>query len=697
MSETTKAELEEYFKDHLAKAKSAKAALEEISKGELSFPVVKFSKSLVKSLNTSSPDLSAGAIHWILYTWQNRYKSKRHYKYKDGEKCAFRSLKDLSYDAPFLSESGILKAINRLIEAKLLVKGKTVNGRGSYLVPKDVIKKHYGCTVSFLARDAKAYSIVEAVVLNNLRYPEIIRRKGIDARKYEVDSVGNKYWHCQPSIMVKWLPVPEKSLGNALRTLEAANAVIRHDLKSWFFSLVSGENVIPKVTGVVPKVTGCLAESVVKPLSVEALDASTNQVYIKKTANAFDKSNLSANADFSSVESLFTRNQFATLTDSEKANLNAVKVLIPEHDESLATLARLAVEDINKKNGLIEKPLAGLHSPLFATLTGSLNGESQATPAPLDVEDFNIGEWVDKSYARLKAINSKKYLTTYEKLNRLNYDELLELETTLTEIKYNDHDFRTHSEEYNALTNDYSKVKFTSNYDLERISNFLIDTGFNYDTFNFLLQPCCFPDDDNRETEWRYYVKPVEVNKADYNMRDLAERWRYSRDCDAAKWENKEASRIVRKVYTKEKLEPDELLKYDEVVKASRIVSRDASISKTWDYYKFYNLATTPELFWKYLPEIIREKTCIPVFKRGEKVKWVFSYDPRDFLIDVRDIDYLKLTKYVKSDEFKNLPDSGIDVLSVISSMLENRNPDSDLGFIEGEAVEGDPDYCFIS
>lgn len=134
-----------------------------------------YSPKIAKQINPKQPDVVAAAILYNLSLWQKNSYSQT---FIDDRRYSFRSLSELNGDMPYLSESAIHKALQRLEKAlgsNFLIRRD--RSKLWFSIGSSVIKIMRGkrgekaLLHSFLVDDAlKAGCIKSAVILSNLKY-----------------------------------------------------------------------------------------------------------------------------------------------------------------------------------------------------------------------------------------------------------------------------------------------------------------------------------------------------------------------------------------------------------------------------------------------------------------------------------------------------------------------------------------------
>jgi hypothetical protein len=203
-----------------------------------------YSRQIAEELNPKQHDVAAAALIYNLSLWQdNNYKQTR----IDGKRYCFRSLTDLEKDCPYLTKSGIHKALKRL-EEKLGDQFKIKRDEdklwfsiGDETMAKLRVKGLYGMSAgvntmnSFYSEDAiKTGSIRSAVLLQNLKYQlKNFARPNTDAH-------GNKYGELSPKKLCAILKFSEDTIQRSLANMCKKGYLIRHPTAQSFFALPEG-------------------------------------------------------------------------------------------------------------------------------------------------------------------------------------------------------------------------------------------------------------------------------------------------------------------------------------------------------------------------------------------------------------------------------------------------------------------------
>ncbi|MGV3664234.1 MAG: helix-turn-helix domain-containing protein [Prosthecobacter sp.] len=214
-----------------------------------------YSPAIARQLNPKQPDVAAAVVLTNLSFWQqNVYPSTL----IEGRRHSFRSLKQLHEDCPYLTESAIHKAIQRLereLGAEFVIRrdkkvlyfsigGATMERlkieKRTRKKKEDDSTKH----LSFLPDDAKKTgSIRSAVLINNLRY------QLTQFREPKQDAAGNKYGQLSAVKLAPILEFSADTISRALSEMCKQGHLIPHATDAGFYALPDGfKGSVPPIT-----------------------------------------------------------------------------------------------------------------------------------------------------------------------------------------------------------------------------------------------------------------------------------------------------------------------------------------------------------------------------------------------------------------------------------------------------------------
>lgn len=214
-----------------------------------------YSPAIAKQLNPKQPDVAAATVLTNLSFWQQNFYPST---FIDGRRHSFRSLKQLHADCPYLTESAIHKAIQRLereLGAEFVIRrdkkvlyfsigGATMERlkieKRTRKKKEDDSTKH----LSFLPDDAKKTgSIRSAVILNNLRY------QLTQFREPKQDAAGNKYGQLSAVKLAPILEFSADTISRALSEMCKDGHLIPHATDASFYALPDGfKGSIPPIS-----------------------------------------------------------------------------------------------------------------------------------------------------------------------------------------------------------------------------------------------------------------------------------------------------------------------------------------------------------------------------------------------------------------------------------------------------------------
>ena len=235
------------------------------------------SRELASDINPKRADLTASFILYGLYTWQvSKRKAFVYNPTINGKPAAYRSVRELEEEYPWLRHNSILKALRRaekklngefimqvvkrneqdqlifLLSDKLIKKYKfdlaykqpQFSKTGERLSSK--WKREKSGLISFQKNDAIKYGTMGAILVNNLRHVLVPERNTAPVE----DELGNIYRELSPTALTKPvqnekgemkapLPVSADTITRTLNDLKTNRVFHEHPVENNFYALVS--------------------------------------------------------------------------------------------------------------------------------------------------------------------------------------------------------------------------------------------------------------------------------------------------------------------------------------------------------------------------------------------------------------------------------------------------------------------------
>jgi len=188
-----------------------------------------YSLELAKALNPGQPDVASALLHFTIYTWQasNRLKQRSE---------AFRSIRQLEQEMPYLSKTAVQEAIGRLERAMVLVVDRSKD-RLHFSIPEPVIKKYKYAVQARSGRHwlnirlAKSHGILEALILGNMDW----MMKHF-TRPHATDAGRRPYYNLTPSHLAQYIPRKPRAIKAALEHL--SGVIAEHPTKKWHYRVL---------------------------------------------------------------------------------------------------------------------------------------------------------------------------------------------------------------------------------------------------------------------------------------------------------------------------------------------------------------------------------------------------------------------------------------------------------------------------
>jgi hypothetical protein len=264
--------------------------------------ILLLSRELAVKLGTKKANFNASLILYGLYLWQKTPVSCFGYVPKiEGQRACYRSLSELHEQYPWLSEEAIRKILvraERVLNGHFVIDRDNPNaerGKHHFWLSPTMIKKygfnqgkevyHQGSkgALSISKAEVLQYGVLEAVLLNNLRYVTDEERNNNPV----TDEKDNIYRELSPTKLTRKredkngdvkpiLPVSRKLVTEALKVLKAAGAIQEHVLHKHFYRLTKGDKtefndvtkVATDVTKVASRVTKVARQTAVMPCNI---------------------------------------------------------------------------------------------------------------------------------------------------------------------------------------------------------------------------------------------------------------------------------------------------------------------------------------------------------------------------------------------------------------------------------------------
>ena len=255
-----------------------------------------FSRELALDINSKRADLTASFILYGLYTWQvSKRKAFGYNPTIDGQPAAYRSLRELGQDYPWLAHNSILKALRRAeerLDGEFIMEMRQHGGQDQlhFLLSEKLIKKYKfdlsfkqfqysdagervgskwkrekSGLISFQRNDAIKYGTMGAILVGNLTYV-LDDERNVEPSK---DEAGNIYREMSPTALTRPvkneqgemrapLPVSPDTITRTLGGLKTDHVFHEHPVQNNFYTLVSTmkplEGNAAKVTTLAAKV-----------------------------------------------------------------------------------------------------------------------------------------------------------------------------------------------------------------------------------------------------------------------------------------------------------------------------------------------------------------------------------------------------------------------------------------------------------
>ena len=235
------------------------------------------SRELALDINAKQADLTASFILYGLYTWQvSKRKAFVYNPTINGKPVAYRSVRELEEDYPWLAHNSILKALRRAevsLHGEFIMELRKYRGQDQlhFLLSDKLIKKYKfdlaykqfqfsetgerlgskwkrekSGLISFQRNDAIKYGTMGAILVGNLRYVLDLNR---NVEPLE-DAAGNIYRELSPTALTKAvedakgemkapLPVSPDTITRTLGDLKNRRIIFEHPLENNFYTLVS--------------------------------------------------------------------------------------------------------------------------------------------------------------------------------------------------------------------------------------------------------------------------------------------------------------------------------------------------------------------------------------------------------------------------------------------------------------------------